>query len=283
MQMADVYVASRMVTLAAEEAARRVAARQPAADDLAVAAYWFCDRAPAALQTCHHLHGGMGVDETYPLHRYFARVKDVARLLGGPRRRSPRCRRESPRRQEPRAHRGAACVQGRGAQLLLRPGVARGPARDDDRPARRGLPPHHQADGRRRLDGRRLAEGVRRQGARRDRAADLRQRGRPGRRTPARGDAADRRPDAAGATAPRSRRTCSSAGSSPATCTSRSATPSPTPAPTSPRCAPRRRGTATTTSSTARRCGPPAATPPTTSGWPCAPTPTPPSTRASRC
>ena len=46
-------------------------------------AFWFCDRAPAALQTCHHLHGGMGVDETYPLHRYFARVKDLARLLGG--------------------------------------------------------------------------------------------------------------------------------------------------------------------------------------------------------
>ena len=57
---------------------------EPAADDLAVAAFWFCDRAPTALQTCHHLHGGMGVDDTYPLHRYFARVKDVARLLGGP-------------------------------------------------------------------------------------------------------------------------------------------------------------------------------------------------------
>ena len=55
------------------------------------------------------------------------------------------------------------------------------------------------------------------------------------------GDAADRRPDAAGASAPRSRRTCSSSGSSPATCTSRSATPSPTPAPTSRRCAPRAR------------------------------------------
>ena len=41
--------------------------------------------------------------------------------------------------------------------------------------------------------------------------------------------------------------------------------------------------TATTTSSTARRCGPPAVTRPTTSGWRCAPTPTPPSTRASRC
>ena len=48
-----------------------------------MAAAWFCDRVPPALQTCHHLHGGMGVDETYPLHHYFAQVKDVARRLGG--------------------------------------------------------------------------------------------------------------------------------------------------------------------------------------------------------
>ncbi len=82
-QIADVYVTSRMVSLVADEVARRVAADEPVADDLGVGTFWFCDRAPAALQTCHHLHGGMGVDETYPLHRYFARVKDVARLLGG--------------------------------------------------------------------------------------------------------------------------------------------------------------------------------------------------------
>ena len=83
MQVADVYVASRMLSLAAEEASRRVAVGEEAVADLAVGAFWFCDRAPAALQTCHHLHGGVGVDETYPLHRYFARVKDLARLLGG--------------------------------------------------------------------------------------------------------------------------------------------------------------------------------------------------------
>ena len=83
MQVADVYVTSRMLSLAAEEASRRVAAGEPSGADLAVGAFWFCDRAPAALQTCHHLHGGVGVDETYPLHRYFARVKDLARLLGG--------------------------------------------------------------------------------------------------------------------------------------------------------------------------------------------------------
>ena len=83
MQIADVYVASRMTTLAADSATWRVHEGLPAAEDVAVAAAWFVDRAPAALQTCHHLHGGMGVDETYPLHHYFAQVKDIARRLGG--------------------------------------------------------------------------------------------------------------------------------------------------------------------------------------------------------
>ncbi len=82
-QIADVFVVARMVALAAEGAAWRVAEGLSAADDLAVGAAWFTDRVPAALQTCHHLHGGMGVDETYPLHHYFSRVKDVARMLGG--------------------------------------------------------------------------------------------------------------------------------------------------------------------------------------------------------
>jgi alkylation response protein AidB-like acyl-CoA dehydrogenase len=42
-----------------------------------------CDRAVRAVQTCHHLHGGFGVDITYPLHRYLSRLVDVSRLLGG--------------------------------------------------------------------------------------------------------------------------------------------------------------------------------------------------------
>ena len=82
-QIADVFVVARMTALAAENAAWRVAEGLPAAEDLAIGASWFADRAPAALQTCHHLHGGMGVDETYPLHQYFSRVKDVVRFLGG--------------------------------------------------------------------------------------------------------------------------------------------------------------------------------------------------------
>ncbi|MCW2781381.1 MAG: acyl-CoA dehydrogenase [Marmoricola sp.] len=83
MQIADVFITSRMLALGAEAAAWRVGQDLDADTDLAVAAAWFCGRAPTALQTCHHLHGGVGIDETYPLHHYFARVKDVARRLGG--------------------------------------------------------------------------------------------------------------------------------------------------------------------------------------------------------
>ncbi|GAA1924760.1 acyl-CoA dehydrogenase [Nocardioides marmoribigeumensis] len=83
MQVADVYVAARTVGLAATSAAWRVSEGLPAADDLAVAAYWLASRGPAALGTCHHVHGGMGVDITYPLPRFSSYLKDVVRLLGG--------------------------------------------------------------------------------------------------------------------------------------------------------------------------------------------------------
>jgi alkylation response protein AidB-like acyl-CoA dehydrogenase len=81
MQVADVYIASRTLDLAADNVAWRLEQGLPADDDLAVAAYWTCTEAPAALRTCHHLHGGMGVDETYPLHHYFSWVTDITHLL----------------------------------------------------------------------------------------------------------------------------------------------------------------------------------------------------------
>jgi len=82
-QIADVFIASRTLGLAADNAVWRVANGLPAGDDLAVAAYWAASQAPAALQTCHHLHGGMGLDVTYPLPRYSAWVTDLAAQLGG--------------------------------------------------------------------------------------------------------------------------------------------------------------------------------------------------------
>jgi alkylation response protein AidB-like acyl-CoA dehydrogenase len=82
-QIADVYVAARTVHLAVTSAVWRLASGFDSGAELDVAAYWFAEQAPVALATCHHLHGGVGVDETYPLHRYSSMVKDLGRALGG--------------------------------------------------------------------------------------------------------------------------------------------------------------------------------------------------------
>lgn len=82
-QIADVYVAARTVHLAVTSAVWRLASGLDADAELDIAAYWLASRAPDALAICHHLHGGVGVDETYPLHRYSSAVKDLGRALGG--------------------------------------------------------------------------------------------------------------------------------------------------------------------------------------------------------
>lgn len=82
-QIADVYIASRTLHLAALSACWRLHAGLEAGDDLDVAAYWLAEQAPAALMTCHHLHGGIGMDVSYPLHRYSSLVRDLVRFAGG--------------------------------------------------------------------------------------------------------------------------------------------------------------------------------------------------------
>ena len=82
-EIADVYVTSRTLHVAALSAAWRLGEGLPADDDLDVVAYWLATEVPAAMQVCHHLHGGLGVDVTYPMHRYSSQAKDLARLVGG--------------------------------------------------------------------------------------------------------------------------------------------------------------------------------------------------------
>ncbi len=82
-QAADIYIASRTLHLAALSACWRLSAGLDARHDAAVAAYWLASQAPGALRTCHQLHGGIGLDTGYPLHRYSALITDLARFTGG--------------------------------------------------------------------------------------------------------------------------------------------------------------------------------------------------------
>jgi alkylation response protein AidB-like acyl-CoA dehydrogenase len=83
-QLAEVYIASRTIDLAAKSVAWRLAEGRDAGDDLDVLGYWITSQAPPVMQICHHLHGGMGMDITYPMPRYYSTIKDLTRLLGGP-------------------------------------------------------------------------------------------------------------------------------------------------------------------------------------------------------
>ncbi len=82
-QIADGYVTARTLHLATVSACWRLGTGRDAEADLAVAGYWLASQAPAVLRTCHHLHGGLGLDASYPLHRYSSLVKDLVRFLGG--------------------------------------------------------------------------------------------------------------------------------------------------------------------------------------------------------
>jgi len=83
-QLAEVYITSRTLTLAATSVVWRLAEGRDADDDLDVLGYWLASQAPPVMQICHHLHGGMGMDIDYPMDRYYSTIKDLTRLVGGP-------------------------------------------------------------------------------------------------------------------------------------------------------------------------------------------------------
>jgi alkylation response protein AidB-like acyl-CoA dehydrogenase len=55
----------------------------PATTEVAVAKFWAADGGQRVVHAAQHLHGGMGVDKDYPLHRYFLWAKWIELSLGG--------------------------------------------------------------------------------------------------------------------------------------------------------------------------------------------------------
>ena len=82
-QIADVYIASRTLHLATLSACWLLDTGRDAGGDLGVAGYWCAHEAPRSVRTCHHLHGGTGMDTSYPLHHFSALISDLVRFLGG--------------------------------------------------------------------------------------------------------------------------------------------------------------------------------------------------------
>jgi len=80
---ADAYVDTEAIRLTAWQAAWRLAEGLPADKEVAIAKFWAADGGQRVVHAAVHLHGGVGVDRDYPLHRYFLMTKHLELTLGG--------------------------------------------------------------------------------------------------------------------------------------------------------------------------------------------------------
>jgi 3-oxocholest-4-en-26-oyl-CoA dehydrogenase beta subunit len=79
---ADAYVDTEAIRLTAWQAASRLASGLPAASEIAVAKFWAAEGGQRVVHAASHLHGGVGVDRDYPLHRYFLLTRQIELTLG---------------------------------------------------------------------------------------------------------------------------------------------------------------------------------------------------------
>ena len=80
----DGYIDNEAVWLTAWQAAWRVSAGLDADREIAIARYWAAEGGHRVTNGATHLHGGVGVDRDYPLHRYFLLARHHGLVLGGP-------------------------------------------------------------------------------------------------------------------------------------------------------------------------------------------------------
>jgi len=79
---ADAFIWVEGMRWTAWQAAWRLAAGESAAADVAVAKYWAGEGGHFTTYAAQHLHGGIGLDVDYPVHRYFLWAKQIELSLG---------------------------------------------------------------------------------------------------------------------------------------------------------------------------------------------------------
>jgi 3-oxocholest-4-en-26-oyl-CoA dehydrogenase beta subunit len=82
-RLADGYIDVEAVRLTMWQAAWQLATGQPSETAIATAKFWAADAGHRVAHTAVHVHGGVGIDIDYPLHRYFLAAKQDEFALGG--------------------------------------------------------------------------------------------------------------------------------------------------------------------------------------------------------
>jgi 3-oxocholest-4-en-26-oyl-CoA dehydrogenase beta subunit len=82
-RLADAYIDVEAVRLTMWQAAWLLSEGLPADVEVATAKFWAADGGHRVAHTAVHVHGGLGIDVSYPVHRYFAAAKGNEFALGG--------------------------------------------------------------------------------------------------------------------------------------------------------------------------------------------------------
>ncbi len=82
-RLADAYIDVEAIRLTLWQAAWRLEAGLPAAQEIATAKFWAAEGGHRVAHTAVHVHGGVGIDVSHPLHRYFTAAKGNEFALGG--------------------------------------------------------------------------------------------------------------------------------------------------------------------------------------------------------
>lgn len=82
-RIADAYIDTEAIRLTALQAAWRLGEGLDATEELMIAKFWSAEGAQRVVHAAQHLHGGIGVDLDYPIHRYFRWAKVLELSLGG--------------------------------------------------------------------------------------------------------------------------------------------------------------------------------------------------------
>jgi alkylation response protein AidB-like acyl-CoA dehydrogenase len=81
-RLADAYIDTQGVRLTAIQAAWRLGEGLPADEELHIAKFWAADGGHRVAHAAQHLHGGIGMDVDYPVHRWFRWIKVLELQLG---------------------------------------------------------------------------------------------------------------------------------------------------------------------------------------------------------
>jgi hypothetical protein len=79
---ADAYIDVEAVRLTMWHAAFLLDAGVPASEAVAIAKIWACEAGHRVVYAAQHLHGGIGFDRDYPLHRHYLWSKQLELTLG---------------------------------------------------------------------------------------------------------------------------------------------------------------------------------------------------------